>query len=177
MTIAILNSSEVLQFRNRSLTITAICRAGLVFDGQLVIDPEFRTNDPSVFAAGTITKYRRKYYAECWQHKYYSSVEIGERVSRANFQRSVAQTLMRTRPFLSKAGEGAAIDRQQPSASRRQHVRAARLQSLLGPAYVSIAEDHRLRFARWLSLPSHSQARKNRAAQNRDTSQSLREFL
>lgn len=176
MNITILNSSEVLQFRNRSLTITAICRAGLVFDGQLVIDPKFRTNDPSVFAAGTVTKYRRQYYAECWQHKYYSSVEIGERVSRANFQRSVVQT-MQTRSFLSKASEGAAIDRQQPPASQRGHSRATRLQSLLDPAYVSIAEHHRLRFAWWLSLPSRSQARENRAAQNRDKPQSLRELL
>ncbi|XP_076395466.1 cilia- and flagella-associated protein 61 [Megachile rotundata] len=59
----------------------AICRAGLVFDGQLVIDPEFKTNDPSIFAAGTITKYRRKFYAESRQHKYYSSIEIGERLA------------------------------------------------------------------------------------------------
>ncbi|XP_043265618.1 cilia- and flagella-associated protein 61-like [Colletes gigas] len=60
----------------------AICRSGLVFDGQLVIDPEFRTNDPSIFAAGTVTKYSRKYCADSQQHKYYDSVEIGTRLAK-----------------------------------------------------------------------------------------------
>lgn len=66
---------------DRNSYVSAICRAGLVFDGQVVIDPEFRTNDPSIFAAGTMTKYRRRYYADSWQHKYYNSVEVGDRVS------------------------------------------------------------------------------------------------
>lgn len=62
-------------------TVSAFSRAGLVFDGLLVIDPECRTNDPSIFAAGTMTKYSRKFYSESWQHQHYNSVEIGERVS------------------------------------------------------------------------------------------------
>ncbi|XP_054010116.1 cilia- and flagella-associated protein 61-like [Hylaeus anthracinus] len=71
----------------------AICRSGLVFDGQLVIDPEFRTNDPFVFAAGTVTKYCRRFYAESWEHKYYNSVEIGERL--ANILRSTIDSHQR----------------------------------------------------------------------------------
>ncbi|XP_029157071.1 LOW QUALITY PROTEIN: cilia- and flagella-associated protein 61-like [Nylanderia fulva] len=59
----------------------AIRRADLVFDGLLVIDSEFRTNDPFIFAAGTMTKYSKKLYAKSWRHKYYNSVEVGERVS------------------------------------------------------------------------------------------------
>ncbi|XP_029040936.2 cilia- and flagella-associated protein 61-like [Osmia bicornis bicornis] len=66
---------------DRNPYVSAICRAGLVFDGQLVIDPEFRTNDPSIFAAGTMTKYRRRYYADSWQHKYYNSIEVGDRLA------------------------------------------------------------------------------------------------
>lgn len=62
-------------------TISALSHAGLIFDGLLVIDPECRTNDPFIFAAGTMTKYSRKFYTESCQHKYYNSVEIGERVS------------------------------------------------------------------------------------------------
>ncbi|XP_043269314.1 cilia- and flagella-associated protein 61 [Venturia canescens] len=62
-------------------TFMAISRAGLVFDGRLVIDPDCSTNDPSVFAAGAVTKYSRKYNAERWQHQYYSSVEVGERLA------------------------------------------------------------------------------------------------
>lgn len=56
-----------------------------MFDGQLVINAELRTNDPSIFAAGTITKYCRKFYLEAWHHVHFSSIEIGERVSRGNF--------------------------------------------------------------------------------------------
>lgn len=53
-----------------------------MFDGQLVIDTELRTNDPSIFAAGSITKYCRRFYLEAWQHIYFNSIEIGEKVSR-----------------------------------------------------------------------------------------------
>ncbi|KAG5344972.1 CFA61 protein, partial [Acromyrmex heyeri] len=59
----------------------AFCRAGLVFDGSLVINSECRTNDPFIFAAGTMTKYSRKFYADVWQHKYYNSMEVGERLA------------------------------------------------------------------------------------------------
>lgn len=56
-----------------------------MFDGQLVIDSDLRTNDPSIFAAGTITKYCRRYYSESWQHKNFNRIEIGEKVSRSTF--------------------------------------------------------------------------------------------
>ncbi|KAG5308923.1 CFA61 protein, partial [Pseudoatta argentina] len=59
----------------------AFCRAGLVFDGSLVINSECRTNDPFIFAAGTMTKYSRKFYADVWQHKYYNSMEVGEKLA------------------------------------------------------------------------------------------------
>lgn len=60
--------------------VSAICRSGLVFDGSLVIDPEFRTNDPFIFAAGTITKYSRRYYADEFSHEYQNLLEVGETV-------------------------------------------------------------------------------------------------
>ncbi|XP_034179175.2 cilia- and flagella-associated protein 61 isoform X2 [Osmia lignaria lignaria] len=79
-----INCDAFVNFSEKTMNMKiflAICRAGLVFDGQLVIDPEFKTNDPSIFAAGTMTKYRRKYYAESWQHKYYNSIEVGDRLA------------------------------------------------------------------------------------------------
>ncbi|XP_076629845.1 cilia- and flagella-associated protein 61 [Colletes latitarsis] len=96
----------------------AICRSGLVFDGQLVIDPEFRTNDPSIFAAGTVTKYSRKFCADSQQHKYYNSVEIGTRVSTADpgrFQRLVYFNLCKTHVDRCKLAKvlRSAIDTQQ----------------------------------------------------------------
>ncbi|RLU19878.1 hypothetical protein DMN91_008437, partial [Ooceraea biroi] len=62
-------------------TFLAFSHAGLVFDGLLVIDPEYRTNDPFIFAAGTVTKYSRKFYTESCRHAHYNSVEIGERLA------------------------------------------------------------------------------------------------
>ncbi|NXQ84020.1 CFA61 protein, partial [Nyctibius grandis] len=58
-------------------TFKAINDACLVFDGRLVIDTEFRTNDVSIRAAGPLTKFSRRYYAEEWTHSNFSSREIG----------------------------------------------------------------------------------------------------
>ncbi|NXG72439.1 CFA61 protein, partial [Baryphthengus martii] len=58
-------------------TFKAINDAGLVFDGRLVIDTKFRTNDVSIRAAGPLTKYSRRYYRDEWTHSNFSSKEIG----------------------------------------------------------------------------------------------------
>ncbi|XP_021247902.1 cilia- and flagella-associated protein 61 isoform X5 [Numida meleagris] len=58
-------------------TFKAINDACLVFDGKLVIDTEFHTNDVSIRAAGPLTKYSRKYYADEWTHSNFNSKEIG----------------------------------------------------------------------------------------------------
>lgn len=60
----------------------AINDACLVYDGKLVIDAAFHTNDVSVRGAGTITKYQRKYHAEQWSHANFNSKEVGVHVSR-----------------------------------------------------------------------------------------------
>lgn len=49
----------------------------LVFDGFIVIDNSFHTNDSSIRAAGTVTKYKRKYYADQWVHSNFNSKEVG----------------------------------------------------------------------------------------------------
>lgn len=53
-----------------------------MYDGKLVIDAAFHTNDVSVRGAGTITKYQRKYHAEQWSHANFNSKEVGVHVSR-----------------------------------------------------------------------------------------------
>ncbi|NXP54719.1 CFA61 protein, partial [Heliornis fulica] len=58
-------------------TFKAINDAGLVFDGRLVIDSEFCTNDLSIRAAGPLTKYSRRYYVDEWTHSNFNSKEIG----------------------------------------------------------------------------------------------------
>lgn len=40
---------------------SAINEAGIVFDGALVIDADFRTNDPHVYGVGDFTRYSRKF--------------------------------------------------------------------------------------------------------------------
>ena len=42
----------------------------LVFDGRLSIDAEFKTNDSRIRAAGPLTKYRRKYYADSVDYRH-----------------------------------------------------------------------------------------------------------
>ncbi|NWX48175.1 CFA61 protein, partial [Steatornis caripensis] len=58
-------------------TFKAVNDACLVFDGRLVIDTEFRTNDVSIRAAGPLTKYSRRYYVDEWTHSNFNSKEIG----------------------------------------------------------------------------------------------------
>ncbi|XP_026479838.1 cilia- and flagella-associated protein 61-like [Ctenocephalides felis] len=62
-------------------TFTAINRAGLVYDGRLVIDNDCKTNDPNIWAAGRMTKYARKYYADSHNHEHYNSMEIGGKLA------------------------------------------------------------------------------------------------
>uniref|UniRef100_UPI00398F1531 cilia- and flagella-associated protein 61 n=1 Tax=Pristiophorus japonicus TaxID=55135 RepID=UPI00398F1531 len=55
----------------------AINNACLVFDGKLVIDSTFRTNDVAIRAAGPLTKFSRRYYADQWSHENFNSKEVG----------------------------------------------------------------------------------------------------
>ncbi|XP_047028780.1 cilia- and flagella-associated protein 61-like [Helicoverpa zea] len=61
-------------------TFIAIHKSGLAYDAGIVIDHEFRTLDPHVYAAGPCTRYHKRYYADSKSHKYYESSELGEKV-------------------------------------------------------------------------------------------------
>ncbi|NWY21088.1 CFA61 protein, partial [Aphelocoma coerulescens] len=58
-------------------TFKAINDACLVFDGRLVIDAKFHTNDVSIRAAGPLTKFSRRYYRDELTHSNFNSKEIG----------------------------------------------------------------------------------------------------
>ncbi|NWU24699.1 CFA61 protein, partial [Dyaphorophyia castanea] len=58
-------------------TFKAINDACLVFDGRLVIDATFHTNDVSIRAAGPLTKFSRRYYRDELTHSNFNSKEIG----------------------------------------------------------------------------------------------------
>ncbi|RVE46983.1 hypothetical protein evm_008367, partial [Chilo suppressalis] len=63
-----------------AMALDAINRSSLVYDGGILIDHEFRTKDPRIYAAGTATRYHRRYYADTFRQKYFNAEEIGEKL-------------------------------------------------------------------------------------------------
>ena len=49
----------------------------MVYDGRLVIDNDFHTNDSCIRAAGKMTKYKRSYFVDGWSHACFNQKEIG----------------------------------------------------------------------------------------------------
>ena len=65
----------VLLYAEKSVDLDTFCAvndACLVFDGRLVIDAAFHTNDICVRAAGPLSKFQRRYYAEDVSHARFS---------------------------------------------------------------------------------------------------------
>nr|CAD7580057.1 unnamed protein product [Timema californicum] len=63
-----------------SRTFSALNNASLVYNGRLVINTTFQTNDPYIFAGGSLTKYAGRLYADKYNHCYYNAVEVGGKV-------------------------------------------------------------------------------------------------
>uniref|UniRef100_A0A8C8J445 Cilia- and flagella-associated protein 61 N-terminal domain-containing protein n=1 Tax=Oncorhynchus tshawytscha TaxID=74940 RepID=A0A8C8J445_ONCTS len=61
----------------------AINDACLVYDGRLVIDTTFHTNDSTIRAAGPLTKFARRYLADQWSHSSFNSREVGQELAAA----------------------------------------------------------------------------------------------
>ena len=61
--------------------VSAVNDACLVYDGRLVIDANFHTNDVSIRAAGPLTKFQRSYHADQWTHANFNSKEVGIQAS------------------------------------------------------------------------------------------------
>ncbi|XP_039572960.1 cilia- and flagella-associated protein 61 [Passer montanus] len=79
-----LQCSAFFSFAYRTLdyeTFEAITDACLVFDGRLVIDAKFHTNDASIRAAGPVTKFSRRYYRDEITHSNFNSREIGSELA------------------------------------------------------------------------------------------------
>lgn len=64
-------------------TFKAFNDACLVYDGRLVIDTTFHTNDIAIRAAGSLTKFSNRYYSNEWSHSNFSSKEIGFQLAAA----------------------------------------------------------------------------------------------
>ena len=54
--------------------------SGLVYDGRLVVDSRFRTNDPRILAAGTIAKFSRR-VAQRTLLEHFNSAEVGQHLA------------------------------------------------------------------------------------------------
>ena len=63
------------------LVNSAINDSCLVYDGKLVINANFCTNDPNIRAAGPLTKYARRYHSENWTHANFNSKEVGAKLA------------------------------------------------------------------------------------------------
>lgn len=61
----------------KTYKILALNNCHLVYDGRLVIDNDFHTNDSCIRAGGTLTKFKRSYYVGSWSHAYFNQKEIG----------------------------------------------------------------------------------------------------
>uniref|UniRef100_G1KE13 L-amino-acid oxidase n=1 Tax=Anolis carolinensis TaxID=28377 RepID=G1KE13_ANOCA len=75
-----LQCSAFFNFTNKNVdydAFKAVNDACLVYDGRLVIDTNFHTNDVAIRAAGPLTKFSNIYYANEWTHSNFSSKEIG----------------------------------------------------------------------------------------------------
>lgn len=64
-------------------TFKALNDSCLVYDGRLVIDANFHTNDIAIRAAGSLTKFSNRYYSNEWTHSNFSSKEIGFQLAAA----------------------------------------------------------------------------------------------
>ncbi|XP_041981721.1 cilia- and flagella-associated protein 61-like isoform X1 [Aricia agestis] len=58
----------------------ALNKSGIVYDGGIQIDHQFRTNDSSIYAAGSVTRYHRSYFADHKRLKYFDAFEIGTKL-------------------------------------------------------------------------------------------------
>uniref|UniRef100_A0A8D2AHM7 Cilia and flagella associated protein 61 n=1 Tax=Sciurus vulgaris TaxID=55149 RepID=A0A8D2AHM7_SCIVU len=81
-----LNCSMFFSFCEKKVdyeTFKAFNDACLVYDGRLVIDTNFHTNDVAIRAAGSLTKFSNRYYSNEWTHSNFSSKEIGFQLAAA----------------------------------------------------------------------------------------------
>lgn len=61
----------------------ALNDACLVYDGRLVIDSEFHTNDCTIRGAGPVTKYQRAFQADDLTHAEFNSKEVGAQLAQS----------------------------------------------------------------------------------------------
>ncbi|XP_014664665.1 PREDICTED: cilia- and flagella-associated protein 61-like isoform X2 [Priapulus caudatus] len=80
----------------------AINNSCLVYDGKLVIDATFHTNDVCIRAAGPLTKFARRYHIEPWTHTNFNSKEVGIHLAMAMLELVDPTLMMQTKPSVEE---------------------------------------------------------------------------
>jgi len=74
--------------------------AGIVFDGRIVVDAAFRTNDSAIFAAGPAARFSQRYGTQLYQ-EHYNSLELGRLLGKSVVRHFEAEIRA---PFAALAG-------------------------------------------------------------------------
>ncbi|KAF0974831.1 hypothetical protein FDP41_006305 [Naegleria fowleri] len=62
--------------------LSTVNRQSLVFDGRLIVDTQFRTTDPSIYSAGPMAKFSRR-FGESRMMEAFNSSEVGAKLARS----------------------------------------------------------------------------------------------
>ncbi|XP_035705112.1 cilia- and flagella-associated protein 61-like [Folsomia candida] len=71
-------------FRHRRVNddlVSALAESYILFQDGIIIDENFKTNDPNIYAAGPATTYKRILLASHHDHMYYQSEEVGHKLA------------------------------------------------------------------------------------------------
>ena len=81
-------------------TFRCLNDAGIVFDGNVVVDAAFRTNDPDVYAGGDVAKFSRRLGVDVAQTTHRDPMEVGRKLADAIIARATGRRTPTTAPEL-----------------------------------------------------------------------------
>jgi hypothetical protein len=81
-------------------TFRCLNDAGIVFDGNVVVDAAFRTNDPDVYAGGDVAKFSRRLGLDVAQTTHRDPMEVGRKLADAIIARATGRRMPTTAPEL-----------------------------------------------------------------------------
>ena len=79
-------------------TFRCLNDAGIVFDGDVVVDASFRTNDPDVYAWGDVAKFSRRLGTDVAETTHRDPTEVGRKLADAIIARHTGRETPTTAP-------------------------------------------------------------------------------
>ena len=79
-------------------TFRCLNDAGIVFDGDVVVDASFRTNDPDVYAGGDVAKFSRRLGTDVAETTHRDPMEVGRKLADAIIARARGERTPTTAP-------------------------------------------------------------------------------